>query len=40
MAGDTFDPQYQIEQIDLGRVLGHPNAGSKPLPILGEEPLP
>jgi len=40
MASDAFDPRYQIEQVDLGRVLGHPNATSpKPLPIAGEESL-
>lgn len=41
MASPKFDPQYQIDQVSLGQVLGHPNAiGRGALPIAGEEILP
>ncbi len=40
MAGPLFDPRYEIDQVALGRVLGHQNAtGPGPLLIAGEEPL-
>jgi hypothetical protein len=40
MASPSFDPQYQIEQVALGRTLGYPNATSmEPLPVANEESL-